>query len=893
MAFLALLTRVGERGITRDKITGLFWPDAEDDRARRSLANAISALRRDLADDLLLPGNQLRLNSDVVTSDVQEFETAVRVGDLARAATLYEGPFLDGFHLAGAPEFDRWMDSERAALAHSYGTVVEKLARAAESRGDPADAVAWYRKAASHDPLNARLSVGLMRSLVATGDRAAAVRHAQIYEVLVDQELGIAPDREVVAFAAQLRDDAQRSSTTTPNAQPAPLTLVDTEPDVVLQSARVAGAAPELGPTSPTAASPLARSRTWKAPAGVAALALLVAAIAFAVNKAGDHGAPSGDLPVIALGQIVDHRTNRSLEVVKPLTDMLATSLARSPAVRVVSTGRMYELASRSAPLGVDATPDAYTRAARAAGASEVVEGALYAVDDTTWRLDLRRVDLQTGNVRAARPAFAREPFALADSGTVRLLADLGAEAPRGSVADITTRSLAAYGFYEEGLRAFYLEDLASAERLFRAALAEDSTFASATYYLAMSLRQDDAANTYQLLERAVRLAANTSDRERLTIRAHWEERTSSPGLRATAESLLIRYPDEAESHLFTGIVRVSDGEFLAAVPYFERAVAIDSLSLYGERARCTACEAFMWLSVAYDLADSSARSERAVRRWLAIQPRSGRAYGSLIEALTRNGKIDEATAAWRDRSRLAPGFEVGEDVIARIDIRGLRFDEADALMRAVVATGSPARQMQAYWYLGISARYQGRIREALRYAREEQRVRRVAMPTAAPPSAGLSEGQALQELGRGREAAAVFEQFARWQPGTMPAPDVAPGMFSRRRAWNLTHAASALASVGDTARLAALADTIEGYGEHTLSRLHRDLHHHVRGLLLAARGQDDAAIAEFRKAMYSAASGYTRTSYELGKLLLRTGRADEAVAVVGPARCGGVEATS
>jgi tetratricopeptide (TPR) repeat protein len=213
--------------------------------------------------------------------------------------------------------------------------------------------------------------------------------------------------------------------------------------------------------------------------------------------------------------------------------------------------------------------------------------------------------------------------------------------------------------------------------------------------------------------------------------------------------------------------------------------------------------------------------------------------------------------------------------------------------MRSVVATGTPARRVEGYWILGLSARYQGRLRDALQYATEEFRASREARTDGGPPIGGVSMGQVLQELGRGREAVAVFDAFAHWQPGVWPSPQVAPGMTARHRAWNLVHAASALASVGDTATLAARADTIQYYGARTLYRLHRELHHHVRGLLLAARRRDEEAIAEFRQALWSPSSGYTRTNYELGRLLLRRGRAAEAVAVVAPALRSGVEATS
>ncbi len=917
LALLALLTRAGARGITRDKAIGYFWPDADEDRARRSLANALWAMRRDLgSEDVFLPGNDLRLNPELVSSDVAEFDTAIAGGKYTQAATLYEGPFLDGFRLVAAPEFERWVEAERTALAHQFLGVAEKLARGAEAMGDAEAAVGWWRRIVSHDPLNARFALGLMRALVASGDRIGAMRHAQIYQALIDQELDLPPDRAVVEFANELRaalasspsDPVDRevrvasASTGAPSQSPAAIEIVEADgrADPAGESAAELGRAAEpvservqtspARATAPSIAGPhrrLTRLR-WAAAAGGV---LVVGALA--ASRGYLPFGRKNEVPVLALGQIADYRKDRSTELVKPLTDMLATALARCNSVRVVSTARMYELTSRSMPSDGSPSPQAYVGAARAAGATELLEGALYEVNDTTLRLDVRRMDVRTGRVQASHSIVAHGPFVLADSATARLLGDFDAPAPSGSIADVTTRSLAAYRFYEEGLRAFYQDDLVSAGRLFKAALGEDSTFASAAYYLALSYRQDEVANAYPMFERAVRLSANASDRERLIILARWEERTSSPALRATAESLLVRYPQEVEGHLFTGVVRVADGEYLTAVPHLERAIAMDSLGLHGARAQCTACDAFAWLVTAYELADSLHLAEQAARRWLKLQPRSGLPYAALADVLFHQGRTDEGIATWRERSRYAPGYEVGEDVIARFHIHGGEFGKADELMRAVVATGTPARRVEGYWLLALSSRYQGRLRDALAYAREEYRTSREARPAGTPPQGGVSEAQVLQELGRGREAAAIFDAIARWNPGMRPAPDVAPGMTARHRSWNLTHAASALASVGDTATLAARADTIQFYGSRSLFRLHRELHHHVRGLLMAARGRDDEAIAEFRQALTSPSSGYTRTNYELGRALLRRGRPAETIAVVTPALRTGVEATS
>ena len=78
LVLLALLAAAGESGLTREKVLAL-WADTEEDRGRRALSQAVYALRQDLGtDELFLGGREdLRLNPEMVTSDVGEFESAL------------------------------------------------------------------------------------------------------------------------------------------------------------------------------------------------------------------------------------------------------------------------------------------------------------------------------------------------------------------------------------------------------------------------------------------------------------------------------------------------------------------------------------------------------------------------------------------------------------------------------------------------------------------------------------------------------------------------------------------------------------------------------------------------------------------------------------------------
>src|SRR5205814_10475023 len=206
LAFLALIARAGERGVSREKVLALLWPDSDDERGSRALAQALYALRKDAETGEIITGaKELRLNTDLVSSDVGEFSSAVSRGDDASAASLYGGPFLDGFHLPGADDFTRWVELERGSLAHDYLRSLESLARAAQLQGKPPAAVTWWRKATGLEPLNARFTMGLMEALFASGDRTGAIKQAHVYQLLVEQELDLPPDKDVMALAARLR----------------------------------------------------------------------------------------------------------------------------------------------------------------------------------------------------------------------------------------------------------------------------------------------------------------------------------------------------------------------------------------------------------------------------------------------------------------------------------------------------------------------------------------------------------------------------------------------------------------------------------------------------------------------------------------------------------------
>lgn len=219
LAVLAILARAGPRGIPRDTVLRLLWPDEDEEKGRRVLSQAVYRLKRDLGSEEVIEGGRvLMLNALEISSDVQQFERAVAERRYADAARLYDGPFLDGFSLSSAPEFMRWVDDSRDALALAFADAVERAAGEATQKNDPAEAAALWRRRAGADALDGRVALKLMEALDAAGDRAGAIRHATIHSALVEQELGESGDAAVLKYADVMRSRGAGSTPVPPSS---------------------------------------------------------------------------------------------------------------------------------------------------------------------------------------------------------------------------------------------------------------------------------------------------------------------------------------------------------------------------------------------------------------------------------------------------------------------------------------------------------------------------------------------------------------------------------------------------------------------------------------------------------------------------------------------------
>ena len=220
LALLALLAVAGRRGLSRDKLSAYLWPESDGEHARHLFNQACYSLRRDLqVPDLFLGSVEVRLNADVIKTDVGEFEDTLLRGDFARAVATYAGPFLDGFYLDNADEFERWVEAERSRLAQRVSETVGSLAAQAAAGGDGRAAVKWWRRLTELDRFSAQAALGLMRTLDDFGERAEAVECGLRYEAGVRRELGVEPSTDVTVLIQLLRNRTHEGVRRTPEQE--------------------------------------------------------------------------------------------------------------------------------------------------------------------------------------------------------------------------------------------------------------------------------------------------------------------------------------------------------------------------------------------------------------------------------------------------------------------------------------------------------------------------------------------------------------------------------------------------------------------------------------------------------------------------------------------------
>jgi len=714
LALLALLAASHPRALPREKVLACLWPERDSEHARNLLSQALYALRKALGEEAILAaGDEVRFNPEVTPCDVVSFARALAAGQLARAVGLYSGPFLDGFFLSDAPEFEQWVEGERERYRRSCCMALEGLAESAAADGDFAAAAEWWRRRVGGEPYNARVTLRLMEALEAAGDRAGALQQARVHAALLEQEFAAEPDPEVQALAERLRREpavAASIAGEAPLGKPQNAPAGRAEPETVranglLREAAIAGETTARGdsPALLTSRPPAARTPRgllpWRRIALPTAALLGVVAVLWVVWLLPQTSTRAGAA------------TEATAASPKTLVVLPFVNLSNDPEEEYFSDGLTEELIgvlSRVQDLRVVSRTSAFAFKGKAQDIRQIAEALnVGTVLEGSVRKEQSRVRVMAQLINAAdgfhlwAETYEREGtdiFAIQSDLALRIANALQAEltpTERARLARRATKNPEAHALYLKG-RYFWNQRTSSAYRraseYFQRAIEADPQYAAAyaglaTTYSLQGLSGD--LTPQEAGERMREAALNAVDLDDGLAEAHaalgayldvheWDS--------AAAEREYLRAieldPSYSWVRHFYGILLAAAGRLEEAVAQKRKAVELDPLAPQPSNSL-----GHTLLAVGRD-----EEAHAAFRNALELDSTSSAAHAGLGAHYEATGDLENAVHAHRRAVELAPTSPNARAGLARVLALASRKEEARGMLGELQAAAARTR---------------------------------------------------------------------------------------------------------------------------------------------------------------------------------------------------------
>lgn len=194
IAYLAL----HPEGAGREQLPDILWPNEPPERARRRLWQSVSDARAHLGDAFHAEGERYLLDRDSARIDIDEFERLLaqaerskdgRVELLEQALALVRGEPLAGSDYL-------WADGHIRQLRAAPVELLLRLARERLATGEPRRALTAAEQGLSFDSLNEELWRLALEAEATLGLREAVIDRYEQLSRLLDERLGLEPDRE-------------------------------------------------------------------------------------------------------------------------------------------------------------------------------------------------------------------------------------------------------------------------------------------------------------------------------------------------------------------------------------------------------------------------------------------------------------------------------------------------------------------------------------------------------------------------------------------------------------------------------------------------------------------------------------------------------------------------
>ena len=244
-ALLCYLATEGGRH-SRRGLAELLWPESDEQHARIALRSALARLRKTLEEDsahgdtheeevrlLLIDGDLLGIEPLGIELDLDTLDAAVSLartetslgprsadtvgrrdlmGRLQGDLRVYRGEFMEGFSLEDTPEFELWLEAERARWRRVFGELCERLSRLQIEADQPGESIKTARLWVRHAPLEEAAHRRLVELLSSAGDSEEALLAYEDFRDTLSRELRSEPPPQMQELAGRLQEEVEARS---------------------------------------------------------------------------------------------------------------------------------------------------------------------------------------------------------------------------------------------------------------------------------------------------------------------------------------------------------------------------------------------------------------------------------------------------------------------------------------------------------------------------------------------------------------------------------------------------------------------------------------------------------------------------------------------------------
>ena len=199
--------------VARETLAALLWPEMSEKAAKNNLRTTLTMLNKRLGPYLEVTTTNIAFGGHLTyTLDVELLRSGIdaaiatgNLGALQAAVSLYQGEFLEGFHVRNAEPFEEWVLQQREQLHLLVLHALERLTALCVERGEQAIGLDAGHALLTLEPWSEVAHRQMMKLLATSGQRSLALAQYNRCRQTLADELGVEPMPETMALYEQIK----------------------------------------------------------------------------------------------------------------------------------------------------------------------------------------------------------------------------------------------------------------------------------------------------------------------------------------------------------------------------------------------------------------------------------------------------------------------------------------------------------------------------------------------------------------------------------------------------------------------------------------------------------------------------------------------------------------